>query len=278
MDREVILDIVLDTTPIPIADKLIRKQYADRFRSQAAKWRTMPSEHNPTNKLDFIEECRNLDSSGKLIIAAYKARVLPDVGVGTGVGGLHQLVREYTRPQEQEEEPLGPGRARLLQCPTNLFFDVVGGNRIPVLNTGDGLKITGPRFGGLGPRLDPGILDLPRNERYAACFEILAGLIEFPDTRDAASHEPAPAAAEPEAWSPPEGFVGTKTITSHSRFRKHGKNPPRTTIDGWIAAAKQRGEAPERHYAQGSGELFLREDWVMNRIASWNPRDDGQRS
>lgn len=73
-------------------------------------------------------------------------------------------------------------------------------------------------------------------------------------------------------WSPPAGFVGTKTIMMDARFRKKGKNPPRTTIDVWLKAARDRGESVQRHSAPDTRELFLPEKWVMKRIRSWNPR------
>lgn len=217
MNREVILDIVLNTTPAPISDALRRKQYADRFRHQAAKWRATLTEYNQMSHLDHVEEGQQLDLSGKLLIAAHDAGVLPDVGAAQGVGGLHQLVNEYTKPEEPEQEPLGYGRARLTRCPVNLFLDFAGGNRIPVRNDGDGLKITGPRFGGVAPRLDPGILSLPRNQHYAAVCDLLADLIE--------QEEPAvvEACLAPSPVEPSRAVdVATDRFPPHQYVDEHG--------------------------------------------------------
>ncbi len=73
-------------------------------------------------------------------------------------------------------------------------------------------------------------------------------------------------------WGPPEGYVGTKTITLDQRFRKDGKNPPRTTIDAWYAAAKRAGQAPAKAHDPSTHELFLPESWVHERMATWSPR------
>lgn len=266
MNLKVIHDIVLDATPIPIAAELLRKQYASMFRCEAATWRLTLTNESQMSNVDYIKEGRQWDSSGSLMIAAYQAGVLPDVG------GLHALLAEYTKPEEPEKEPLGYGRARLTRCPVNLFLDFAGGNRIPVLNDGGVIKRTGPRCSGLAPRLVPGLLGRPRHEQYAAVCELLADLIESQASIDPPSHQAASSTLAAIPWEPPDGFVGTKTITSDPRFRKHGKNPPRTTIDQWYQDAVKRGEPPERHYAPDSREVYLPLRWVTERIASWHPR------
>lgn len=78
--------------------------------------------------------------------------------------------------------------------------------------------------------------------------------------------DPAPA---PSAWVPPPGFVGTKAITSSERFRKDGKNPPRTTIDHWITRA---GDTLKREMDPATREVYLPETWVLEQIRTWNPR------
>lgn len=274
MHNAIIQRIVEDRTPIHMPESRLRKQYVRRFRHQAAEWLATVTDLCEIELRDTIRQTRQAQATGQIIIAAYRAGVLPDVGAEQGVGGLHQLVREHTKALEND--PLGT-QGLFAQCSTSLFHAVAGGRMMLVHEAGDVNALIGVPSYGLAPRLDPNLLDLPRNQHYAAVCEMLAEWVELGDPSAAASQPSAPD-TKPRSWEPPEGFVGTKTIIRDLRFHKNGKNPPRTTIDGWIAAAKQRGEAPERHYAQGSGELFLREDWVMNRIASWNPRDDGQRS
>jgi hypothetical protein len=69
-------------------------------------------------------------------------------------------------------------------------------------------------------------------------------------------------------WSPPAGTVGTKEIMSSPRFQKSGKNPPRATIQEW----QNNSPPPSRTSARGTGESYYPEDWVVERIANWNPR------
>jgi len=78
-----------------------------------------------------------------------------------------------------------------------------------------------------------------------------------------------PAAHE---WQPRSGFVGTKTICNDRRFQKDGKNPPRTTIDVWITAARNHDTPPETDYDPATNELYLPESWVFDQIYRWSPR------
>jgi len=74
------------------------------------------------------------------------------------------------------------------------------------------------------------------------------------------------------AWQPPPGYVGVKTVCNDPRFQKNGKNPPRSTIDGWIDAAARRRERITKVCAPDTREVHLPEEWVHERIREWNPR------
>ena len=69
-----------------------------------------------------------------------------------------------------------------------------------------------------------------------------------------------------ELWSPSPGYVGTKRIMRDERFRKNGKNPPRTTLQQWQKSNPPVERAPD------SGELFYPESWVLDCIRTWHPR------
>lgn len=73
-------------------------------------------------------------------------------------------------------------------------------------------------------------------------------------------------------WQPPPGYIGVKTICTDARFRKSGKNPPRSTIDVWIRAAERNKCKPRIVRAPDSQEVHLPEDWVLEQIKRWNPR------
>lgn len=81
-----------------------------------------------------------------------------------------------------------------------------------------------------------------------------------------------------EEWSPPDGFVGTKKIIHEARFQKHGKNPPRSTIDVWRKAARSRNEPIQEVHDPATRELYLREEWVMDQISKWSPRKRNNRT
>jgi hypothetical protein len=72
----------------------------------------------------------------------------------------------------------------------------------------------------------------------------------------------------PAIWKPPADYVGVKTILQDRRFRKDGKNPPRTTIQQW-----ERDHSPPARVADpASGEIYLPETWVDERWKEWSPR------
>jgi hypothetical protein len=72
----------------------------------------------------------------------------------------------------------------------------------------------------------------------------------------------------PAAWKPKPGYVGTKTICSNDgRYQKHGKNPPRTTLQQW-----QDRDTPDIDRDPASGQVYYPESWVLQCISTWNPR------
>jgi len=74
------------------------------------------------------------------------------------------------------------------------------------------------------------------------------------------------------AWNPPEGYVGRKTICTHARFQKNGKNPAPTTIDGWVKSAKNNGQTIDIVKDPANQENHYPNDWIRERISTWNPR------
>lgn len=73
-------------------------------------------------------------------------------------------------------------------------------------------------------------------------------------------------------WTPPAGYVGRMEVCTDPRFLKNGKNPPATTIDGWVKSAKKSGDPPEIVKAPENQENHYPEAWVHARIRLWNPR------
>ena len=104
--------------------------------------------------------------------------------------------------------------------------------------------------------------------RYVCCHSLTTQGIKV-----VRAHEAPSRASEPETeravkpWSAPTGYVGVKTICTHVRFQKSGKNPPRTTIQAW-----EKSNPTVRDASPDSRETFLPESWVFERIAEWNPR------
>lgn len=76
----------------------------------------------------------------------------------------------------------------------------------------------------------------------------------------------------PLEWTPPPGYVGRKTICRDQRFQKNGKNPPATTIDVWVRSSESAGTAVRIEVDPANRENYYPKDWVMQRIARWNPR------
>lgn len=79
--------------------------------------------------------------------------------------------------------------------------------------------------------------------------------------------------ADDNQWEPPSGYVGLNSICGRDgipgdeRYRKDGKNPARSTIQGW-----RERDNPHFERAPDSGELYFEEKWVMSSIKTWNPR------
>jgi hypothetical protein len=79
------------------------------------------------------------------------------------------------------------------------------------------------------------------------------------------------------SWEPPPGFVGMTNIMFDMRFKKNGKNPPRTTIQVWTDKARKSGAlvVGETYIkAPDNKMVYVPESWVTGQIALWNPRAD----
>lgn len=76
----------------------------------------------------------------------------------------------------------------------------------------------------------------------------------------------------PKAWSPPLGYVGRKSICTLERFQKNGKNPPATTIDAWVISAAKVAQPVVIEKDPANQENYYPETWILERIATWNPR------
>ena len=76
----------------------------------------------------------------------------------------------------------------------------------------------------------------------------------------------------PARWAPPTGYVGRKTICHNARFMKNGKSPSPTTIDGWVKSAERQGTPISIEKDPANGENYYPAQWIMERIATWNPR------
>jgi hypothetical protein len=73
-------------------------------------------------------------------------------------------------------------------------------------------------------------------------------------------------------WQPKAGYIGVKTICTDARFRKNGKNPPRSTIEVWMKRAQRIRKPVKVVKAPDSGEVHLPEVWVLKQVKRWNPR------
>jgi len=73
-------------------------------------------------------------------------------------------------------------------------------------------------------------------------------------------------------WEPPPGYVGTKTIMHDPRFKKLGKNPPRSTIQRWGERSEKEGEPVKIERAPDTHECYYPQQWVMDQVERWNPR------
>lgn len=82
----------------------------------------------------------------------------------------------------------------------------------------------------------------------------------------------------PSRWQPPKGYVGSKTILSHERFRKGGKNPSRSTLQEWENRSNSSEDQVQRVVAPDSGEVFFPEAWVQDQMKRWHPRVDRPQS
>lgn len=116
---------------------------------------------------------------------------------------------------------------------------------------------------------------LPRKvERIVACLMAWQQARErqlSPSPEKPAGDRTIPSSAQAD-WSPPCGYVGRKTVCTDKRFQKKGKNPSPTTIDGWVNSAKKQDQLIAIEKDPATGENYYPEAWIMERIATWNPR------
>lgn len=162
---------VREQTALPSAAEQLAQSYRDQFRSAAVVFRKGPP--------DMLRFKSNV---GEWIIEANRINLFGDIKE------LRELVEWHTSPMP----PLPPGRkAAYLRCPSNLFDDVCGGGLVSALVTkaADGRVVVTVvkdkhgreiRHGGLLPRIIPGFLDLPDDERQARTCEWLADQIKQP--------------------------------------------------------------------------------------------------
>ncbi|MEK6674017.1 MAG: hypothetical protein AABZ47_00010 [Planctomycetota bacterium] len=110
-----------------------------------------------------------------------------------------------------------------------------------------------------------------RAEVYETACEVLAELIERPCDMPEVILGPRTSTDRHE-WNPRPGYVGRKAICTHERFKKQGKNPSATTIDGWVKSAKSHGALIQIEKDPANHENYYAEEWIMERIGTWNPR------
>ncbi len=98
------------------------------------------------------------------------------------------------------------------------------------------------------------------------------GLLDPVDGNSKAHNARSPGNSKISRWEPTPGYIGVIEIMSHERFRKKGKNPPRTTIDAWINQSRNGDDPVSIEKAPDTQEVHLPESWVFKRIQIWSPR------
>lgn len=83
--------------------------------------------------------------------------------------------------------------------------------------------------------------------------------------------------AELRQWEPPAGLVRVSVIENDKRYRKRGKNPPRSTIQKWYDMKPPAGTDPVVKDPQTS-ECCYPVEWVEDRWREWKPRPIGKRN
>lgn len=71
-----------------------------------------------------------------------------------------------------------------------------------------------------------------------------------------------------EDW-PPRGYVSVKDLQHDSRWSLDGKNPARSTIEGWI---ERHPPQPESKKNKRTQEVSVPLEWAEQRFRVWNPR------
>ncbi len=115
--------------------------YASKLRSLADEFDRFANEVANGRKLreaDNVAYSYTIDKAGKVVIDATKAGYL------TGIGGLVELVAWADGKADL------PGIVKTFKrCPSNVFNEICGRNRVTVANTDDGIKVISGRRGGL---------------------------------------------------------------------------------------------------------------------------------
>jgi hypothetical protein len=150
------------------------REYAELFRGAAMRWR---QSREADEEHTLCLEAYALDTEcGRLMIEALECGYLP------AIPGLQELVERHTADDSADRKP--GMEARLVGCPSNLFWEVAGGHLLHVRNdNGRWTVVEDPwrgtaRHGGLIPGALPVALRKPDRERKALACEFLAKLIE----------------------------------------------------------------------------------------------------
>ncbi len=108
--------------------------------------------------------------------------------------------------------------------------------------------------------------------RFAADMELLAAELRIADgARPDLRSQRVQTLAQP-SWQPPEGYVGAKDILLDARFKKGGKNPPRSTLQDWERRSKKSKSPVRVEKAPDTKECYYPEAWIFEQIRAWNPR------
>lgn len=70
------------------------------------------------------------------------------------------------------------------------------------------------------------------------------------------------------SWEPPPGMVSVADIMYDSQWAKHGKNPPRQTIQRW----EESHPPSTREKDPATQTVYVPEDWARKRHRAWSPR------
>jgi len=74
-------------------------------------------------------------------------------------------------------------------------------------------------------------------------------------------------------WQCPDGYVSVDDIMLDPKYKKNGKNPPRTTIQKWEQKSIRNGDPVNCIKAPDSQTKHYPEFWVMVQVQLWHPRN-----